>query len=424
MSVGTIGVTSGAVSSLPPGAVALIASGFSTSGVYTYTGSIAPGRYIIEGQTVSSDVPFTVYAPNSNNRVLVKSGQPAVLEVTTAETELQFLALPFEDGKTIKTASYAFSYTQQTQGYAENTSNAAVVGLYYYSGTSTEYSLSSSTDGGLTWTNRINGRQTYDLIWSPTANKFIWLTDSDIRYSTNGSTWTIATGSVGGGSAVRDFGANGIYITHDGGILRSTDGITWTSVFGTYAAYDIAYSAGLNTWCAVGDGYLISSTDGTTFTTYPIYNHGYGAQAVHSQYTISIVALKDRFVWGGQAYNSSGNGIFVSYDGKRMDHQTRNIVVDASTSANGLPFYLAEKNGILFAINTFTSMENRLLYSFDGIGWTDYLRISPLATDVRGQSLSWINNKLVAATASVGGTPRVFSNQLAFKLYSSDYATI
>lgn len=100
--------------------------------------------------------------------------------------------------------------------------------------------VATSTDG-LTWTpvNGVGSSTPDNIVWSPEEDIFVMAGISDsstaaIQYSTNGTTWTLATlpaGAATGRRSIRWFPVEGKFISVEDddtlNIISSTDGITW-----------------------------------------------------------------------------------------------------------------------------------------------------------------------------------------------------
>ena len=289
MGVSTIPAASSG-SSLPAGATALVASGYSSTGDYTFTNSLPAGVYIIMAsgenseQRQNDNINTTgVITTSANNISYLTMNSPTVLNLTSTETS-------FRINMGMKQHGFAFSgysvgrsaYTSGLNGlvgyyggnyvWADNTPTLGLIyqtkdfvnlntqnfgastnairslnytaNLWSFVTTATATGFGTSTDG-ITWTTFTTGAPwgsanlgvAVSTFTSP-SNKYVVVganaTPSQVLWgSTNGSTWTSytltgATSTMSGGSVT--FG--GVYfvsLNNNGTTLAasSTDGVTW-----------------------------------------------------------------------------------------------------------------------------------------------------------------------------------------------------
>jgi hypothetical protein len=133
---------------------------------------------------------------------------------------------------------------------------------------------------GTTWTNASGADSTFDgfpLVRGITyGTRFVAVGDyyggGIINYSSDGASWYSVTTTTFGTSYIKDVAYGGsryVAVGENGKIAYSTDGMSWTAVtdstFGTSTIYGITYAAGK--FVAVGtDGKIAYSTNGTTWT--------------------------------------------------------------------------------------------------------------------------------------------------------------
>jgi hypothetical protein len=218
-------------------------------------------------------------------------------------------------------------------------------------------------------------------------------------YSTNGTTWTNSTPSMGSSYIVQaiTYGTQFVAVGYFGRIDYSSDGTSWNNVtnttFGTSFINDVAYGGGR--YVAVGeDGKMAYSTNGSTWTavtdsafgTSPIYGITYtagkfiavgasGKMAYSTTGTTWTAVTDSKFstsIYGITYGGPLGKEKFVAVGGSYIAYSTDGMTWTRATSSyynSGL--FSRGLNRIAWGGNKFITVASAgvMLFSLDGINW-------------------------------------------------------
>jgi hypothetical protein len=266
----------------------------------------------------------------------------------------------------------------------------------------------TSPDGQL-WTGRYSGTVlNFDKVQYVNGN-FVALGNGVVGVSSNGTTWTIPSPSIGGsiGNAIA-FGA-GVYVIAgtSGGVYSSPDLVTWTSrSAGSQDFFDVIFANSI--FVAVGNnGACYSSTDGITWTSRTagassfnriiyanslfvaiatnanIYTSSDGLTWTQRTFSGSTSSLLD-VVWNGSQFCTVGSGgtIGTSPDGITWTTRTPGDTTLALTSISW--------NGTRFVVTNTTN--GVVWHSTDGITWNRASTITNRETSYSG----YLGGKFIA----------------------------
>lgn len=343
----------------------LVSSYTATSSTGNLTASSSSSPITISGLSTGTTYTFSVTATNVNGTSAASSSSNSVT--------------PVVPGSTWTTRNFATSAGYTYPIYAN--------GVYLVTIQDVQNRILRSTDG-VNWTT-INPSVGNSLqYWHGVGygnGKFI-ISDrtqsgvnNNIAYSTNGSTWTIASTSPNGYGGNR-IGWNGtrfaLAFNASNTIAYSTDGASWTAgatpYSGNYGWGNIA--AGNGKFVVIQDGgagpvnYSGTSNDGITWT----------------QRTMTATAQR----WRGVIYDGSGKWVAVARSNNAGAYSTDD---GASWTATTLPTGtwtdVTYGDGYFIAVG-WTSIAT----SPDGITWT--ARTSPITTD--GEGIAYGPNGAIA----------------------------
>jgi len=227
--------------------------------------------------------------------------------------------------------------------------------------------IATSPDGK-TWTQRTasSNADWSSVVWAPELGLFVAVANNNASTSTvmtspDGTTWTGRTAAAAKGWSSVCWApeiALLVAVSDDGAVMTSPDGIAWTSR--TAAATNIwgsvCWSPSLQLFVAVssdGTNRVMTSSDGTTWTPKPA--------AAAKQWT-SVCWSEDQRQFVATAFDV---GIMTSYDGSTWTTQTAPTGLDAIYQIVWSP-----ETGMFVAVAA-VSTATHIIYSFDGITWTD-----------------------------------------------------
>lgn len=261
--------------------------------------------------------------------------------------------------------SYSLTYTRVAYGNGKY----VAIGGDGYDGYST------TSPDGLVWSNpvKITSGQDYRVVFL--NGKFFYLKITNPWTSTDGVTWTVASGG-----SIRDLVfQNGQYVGvgASGLVTTSPDGITWTSHtatagFGSSAVYGIAYGNGLFVAVAAG-GLLATSPDGMTWTQ---RTSNFGNAIIYN------------VAFGGGVFVAVGasGGLITSTNG------TTWTKINAGFG-NNIIFDVAYFEGVFMAVGA----NGLLATSSDGVTWTQKTSTFGI-NQLRG--ISYTNDEVFVGTGS------------------------
>jgi hypothetical protein len=219
---------------------------------------------------------------------------------------------------------------------------------------------------GINWTDQnafggLFGGAPSAICWNGT--KFVCSTNTSNKFatSTNGTSWTISTGTITGADTIAWDGTKFVAGAVNGTTSRSTDGVTWTASavitsWGNNFVRDIVWNGSY--FLAVGNASrAATSPDGVTWTSRTA-----GMTAITGGANIVATA------WSGSTWlaasNTTSAKIVISTDGITWTNSSANLTATpwGNTLAtavmwDGSKFILGGTNG-------------QLAFSPDGINWT------------------------------------------------------
>lgn len=213
----------------------------------------------------------------------------------------------------------------------------------------------TSTDDGLTWTERTNNvsvSNSYCVGYSPTLNLFVWGANlGKILTSPDGITWTERP--VFGSSYTQNprvakwVPTIGKFIVgYNTQVAVSSDGINWSLIWlpQTTAIYDIAWNDSIVV--ATATAYVYTTTDGINWTSSPKFN-------LNSTYTaISWNPDNNMFLFTG------GVGVFYSTDNAAT---WKRAWIGGPSSVFGMNYSLYVGNGQYLGVGSQTSYRMRVM---------------------------------------------------------------
>jgi len=270
-------------------------------------------------------------------------------------------------------------------------------------------------------------------------------------YSTNGTTWTNSTSSMGSSYIVQaiTYGTQFVAVGYFGRIDYSSDGTSWNNVtdstFGTSYINDVAYGGGR--YVAVGeDGKMAYSTNGSTWTA--VTNSTFGTSSINgvtyasgkfvavgasgkmaystngSTWTAVVNSqLSTSAIYGITYGGSSGKERFIAVGGDNIAYSTDGITWTRATSGYyGGGLFSRGLNRIAWGGNKFIAVASAgvMLYSLDGVSWAridggtgtgktqfDTNNLSTIRDIVYG------NSRFLAVGSKSNGTLAIASSEMA-----------
>jgi hypothetical protein len=210
-------------------------------------------------------------------------------------------------------------------------------------------------------------------------------------YSTNGTTWTNSTKSIGSSYIVNSitYGTQFVAVGYFGRIDYSSDGTSWNNVsettFGSSFINDVAYGGGK--YVAVGeDGKMAYSTNGSswtavttsTFDTSTIYGITYAA----GKFVAVGAGGKMAYSTNGTTWTAVADSAFGSYG-----NTIKGITYGGPS---GKEKFIAVGGG------SWISGSFNMAYSTDGVTWTSVTSVSSLFISGSLKRVAWGGNKFVA----------------------------
>lgn len=397
-----------ATTALPPGAGNVIFSGISTGADYTYTTSLAAGKYIL---VAINSTGITSWESGSNGNQGYQgaaSGTPMYIDLTATETAFN----PYSTWNYRTTTFSGISLNYQQAEFANTGTLLAFPGGSNY--------ITVTTDL-VTWTTRSiafsPATTTYQVAYNAAANP-AWLatctgttTTSSAASSTDGVTWTLrdgagSSGDIGRGCAINSAITNKYAMVAAGlssYVFTSTNAVTWTRRTITAATVSPGYilTNNLSTGQVYvtthnSTNYVTTSTDGVTWSTRLTGQTSTGASGAYGN---------GRYIVN--AYNN-GTSIGVSTDGVTWTSRTCPVA--------GNVFFA---NGKFWA--SATSAPGQVAVSTDGATWNVRNLLSSYNTTstLGSGGFYYLNNKMYYQYSSIIFSP----NPAYYTLYSAASAT-
>jgi hypothetical protein len=215
--------------------------------------------------------------------------------------------------------------------------------------------ISTSSDNGVTWTNRIASTNIFNDIATNGTNSVAVGQNGIIYYSSNGTTWTQATS---GTTVILNsvcYQQNAGYWTavgNSGVILTSSDnGATWTSrTSNTTNSLQKAFADPNLTMVCGNGGTVVTSSDGTTWTRQTTVPTTSQLLDIHRDPVTAVITAVGAN--GTIVYRTGGGGGTWSSWTSGVTTTLRKI---AYSTGSGKPYVVVGDGGVILFRNNFTS---------------------------------------------------------------------